>query len=167
MISRKLFEFQLSARLNRMEPGLSRRIAALLQCRAIARHASNILPGSGAKFHRAEATRQANHAETRPCLSVQTDFGNGAGSRPPAMRAAKRNGPSVQRGHVLSVTALHDRFVRHLPTIILDRCRPYGLCKIAHFATEATACRPAPRQMNRCDARRSSAFTVCSRFYLT
>jgi hypothetical protein len=39
--------------------------AALLQCRAIASHASNILLGSGAQFHRAETTRQAVYAENR------------------------------------------------------------------------------------------------------
>ena len=86
-----------------------RRHRALRQCGAIASHASNILPGSGA-FHRDETARQALYAQTRLCLS----FGNGAGSGPPAMGAAKHDGPSVQRGHRLSVIAVHDGFVRCL-----------------------------------------------------
>jgi hypothetical protein len=84
---------------------------ALLQRGAIASHASNILPGSGAQFHRDETTRQPIYVETRSCLSVQTIFGNSPRSGPPAMGTAKRNGPSVQRGHRLSVIAVHARFV--------------------------------------------------------
>jgi hypothetical protein len=84
---------------------------ALLQRGAIASHASNILPGSGAQFHRDETTRQPIYVETRSCLSVQTVFGNSPRSGPPAMGTAKRNGPSVRRGHRLSVIAVHDRFV--------------------------------------------------------
>jgi hypothetical protein len=105
-----------------------RRHRALRQCGAIASHASNILPGSGA-FHRDETARQALYAQTRLCLS----FGNGAGSGPPAMGAAKHDGPSVQRGHRLSVIAVHDGFVRCLRAGILCQRRPPSLFKIAHF----------------------------------
>jgi hypothetical protein len=83
---------------------------ALFQCGAIASHASNILTGSRAQFHRDETTRQAIHAETRLCLPAV--FGNSTRSGPPAMGAAKRNGPSVRHGHRRSVIAVHDRFVR-------------------------------------------------------
>ena len=85
-------------------------LAALLQCRAIARHASNILPGSGAQLHRAETTRQTVYAETWACLSVPTAFRNSARSAPPTMRAAKRNGPGVQCDHRLRVIPVYDNF---------------------------------------------------------
>jgi hypothetical protein len=107
--------------------------AALFQCGAVASHTSNILSGSGAQFHRAETIRQAIYAETRRCPSFRTAFGNGRRSGPPAMRAAESNGPSVQRVHRSSVVAAHDRFVRRQRPIILCRCGPQSLCKIAHF----------------------------------
>jgi hypothetical protein len=72
---------------------------ALFQRRAIAGDASNVLPGSGAQFHHDETSRQAVYAETRLLLFVRTVFGNGSRSAPPAMGAAKRHGPSVQRDH--------------------------------------------------------------------
>jgi hypothetical protein len=101
----------------------------LLQCRAIASHASNILPGSEVQFHRAETTRQAVYAKTRPCT-----FGNGARSGPPTMRAAKRNGPSVERGHRLRVIPVYDSSASAGHHCL--RCRSQTLCKIAHLATE-------------------------------
>jgi hypothetical protein len=109
---------------------------ALFQCGAIASHASNILPGSGAQFHCEETTRQAIDAETRLCLSVQTVFRNSTRSGPTAMGAAKRHGPNVQRGRRLSRIAVHDRFLRRLRDAILYRCRTQSLIKIAHFAAE-------------------------------
>jgi hypothetical protein len=54
------------------------------------------------------------------------------------MRAAKRNGPSVQRVHRLSVIAAHDRFVRRLRLA----------CKIAHLATEGRQCGDPACQMS-------------------
>ncbi len=114
--------------------------SALLQCRAVASHTSNILPGPGPQFHRAETTRQAIYAETRRRPSFQTAFGNSGRSLPPTMRAAKRNGPSVQRGHRLNVIAAPDRF-RRLRTVILCRRRPQSLCKIAHRYGRPAACR--------------------------
>jgi hypothetical protein len=116
--------------------GLSEIVVSLLQSGTIAGDASNVLPGSGAQFHRDEATRQAIYAETLLCLSVL--FGNSARSGPPAMGAAKRNGPSGQRDHGLSVIAVHDRFVRRLRAGILCRCRSQSLFKIAHVRREGT-----------------------------
>jgi hypothetical protein len=81
---------------------------ALFHCGAIASRASNILPDSGAQFHRDETNRQTVDANTQLCGSVQTAFGNNTGSGPAAMGAAKRDGPSVQRGHNASVSAFHD-----------------------------------------------------------
>jgi hypothetical protein len=104
---------------------------ALLQCGAIASHASNILPGSGTQFHRLEATRQAVYPETRPCLSVPTAFGDGARSVPSTMRAAKRNDPTVQRGHGLKVIPIYDSsgvgepsFSVGSPTKSVQNCTP-------------------------------------------
>jgi hypothetical protein len=105
---------------------------ALLQCRAIASHTSNILPGSRAQFHRAETTRQAVYAETRRCRSFQTAFGNSGRSGSPAMRAAKRNGPTVQGVHRLSVIAAHDKICAASAECHLYR----SLCRIAPLFTE-------------------------------
>jgi hypothetical protein len=108
-----------SGRASRRGSMAEQRHRSLLQCGAIASHASNVLPGSGAQFHRDEATRQAVYAETPLCLSIQTFFGNSTRSSPPTMGAAKRNGPSVRRGHAVTVVAVRDRFVRRLRADIL------------------------------------------------
>jgi hypothetical protein len=47
------------------------------------------------------------------------------------MGAAKRDGPSVQRGHHASVIAFHDRFVRRLRMAILCRAA-HRICSKLH-----------------------------------
>ena len=60
----------------------------LLQRRAIARRASNILPGSGLQFHHDETARQSIYAETGFVLSIIGVFGDRARSGASAMRTA-------------------------------------------------------------------------------
>jgi hypothetical protein len=85
-------------------PMLARR--ALFQGRAIAGRTSYVVPcARGAPFNHNEARRKAVNAD----LTIGTVFGNGSRSGPPAMGAAKRDGPSIQRGHGPNLIIVCDR----------------------------------------------------------
>jgi hypothetical protein len=71
-------------------------LVAPFQSGAITSRASYVLPGTPWRHN--ESGRETAYAETR-LFTDGTCFGNDCRSGPPAMRAAKRNGPSVQVGH--------------------------------------------------------------------